>query len=63
MLEYYPTQFECVDKDTSDPIFKVTTFDAACAELEISTVVSPEDWPKISKAIQDCLDQMFKETV
>ena len=57
MIDTAPTEFECTD-ETGELIFKISTFDAHCAVLEIKTMISPANWPLISAEIMHCITSM-----
>jgi hypothetical protein len=56
-IEIYPVMVEAYDD--IDGIFKLKAVDEVAAEIEITTVVNPDNWPEISEAIMKSLQLMF----
>lgn len=58
MLDCYPTNFECVDTETQDTLFKVEMFDEYVANVDVITCVTVESWDELSVKIRECLVAM-----
>jgi hypothetical protein len=56
-VEIYPVVIEAYDNVSG--VFTLKAVDEVAAEIEITTVVNPHNWPEISEAIMKSLQLMF----
>lgn len=58
MIDCYPTNYEAIDTETQDSLFKVEMFDEYVANVDVVTCVTVESWNEISEEIKQCLIAM-----
>lgn len=62
MIKLYTTEVIGVDGDDGDrPLFKLRTFDEACAALTMDTLVSPGNIALLCDAIQQAMERLELE--
>ena len=63
-MKPFPTRFEIyLSDDPKALVAKVSVFDAESCHVKIKTVISANEWPELSRQIQDALNMVMEGSI